>query len=84
MEALGGGGGCNQNNFFKQYELYEYCLKTGDFLDTYYNLSYKNVLGKLWVSNFCEQADFVIKTDDDVFVDLYATFFFTRHVIVHK
>ena len=58
---------------------YKYCLGLGDFLDTYRNLSYKNVFGKLWVSNFCEQADFVVKTDDDMFVDLYATYFFTRH-----
>ena len=55
----------------------------GDFLDTYHNLSYKNVFGKLWVSEFCEQADFVVKTDDDMFIDLYATYFFTRHVIEH-
>ena len=61
----------------------EYWLNLGDFLDTYRNLSYKSILGKLWVSNFCEQADFVIKADDDMFVDLYATFFFTRHIIEH-
>ena len=40
-------------------------------------------MGKLWVSEFCEQADFVVKTDDDMFIDLYATYFFTRHVIEH-
>ena len=28
-------------------------------------------MGNLWVSEFCEQADFVVKTDDDQFVDLY-------------
>ena len=50
-------------------------------MDTYRNLSYKSILGKLWVSKFCEQADFVVKADDDVFVDLYATYFFTRHII---
>ena len=50
-------------------------------MDTYRNLSYKNVFGKLWVSNFCEQADFVVKTDDDMFIDLYATYFLTRHVM---
>ncbi|XP_023330623.1 beta-1,3-galactosyltransferase 1 isoform X2 [Eurytemora carolleeae] len=53
----------------------------GDFLDTYHNLSYKNVFGKLWVSEFCEQADFVVKTDDDMFIDLYATYFFTRQYL---
>ena len=43
----------------------------GDFLDTYRNLSYKNIMGNLWVSHFCEQAKFVVKTDDDQYVDLY-------------
>ena len=43
----------------------------GDFLDSYRNLSYKNIMGKLWVSQFCEQAEFVVKTDDDQFIDLY-------------
>ena len=43
----------------------------GDFLDTYHNLSYKAIMGNLWVSEFCDQAEFVVKTDDDVFIDLY-------------
>ena len=43
----------------------------GDFLDTYHNLSYKAIMGNLWVSEFCEQAEFVVKTDDDMFIDLY-------------
>ena len=28
----------------------------GDFVDTYRNLSYKNIMGKLWVSEFCAQV----------------------------
>ena len=50
----------------------------GDFRDTYRNLTYKNLMGKLWVTKFCTQAEFVIKTDDDVFIDLYSVFAFTR------
>ena len=46
-------------------------LVQGDFLDTYHNLSYKAVMGYMWVAEFCSQADFVVKTDDDLFVDLY-------------
>ena len=41
-------------------------LVQGDFMDTYHNLSYKNVMGKLWASNFCPQAEFVVKADDDM------------------
>ena len=43
----------------------------GDFLDTYHHLSYKAIMGNLWVSQFCDQAEFVVKTDDDMFIDLY-------------
>ena len=43
----------------------------GDFLDTYRNLSYKAIMANLWVSEFCDQAEFVVKTDDDIFIDLY-------------
>ena len=50
----------------------------GDFLDTYHNLSFKEVMGNLWVSEFCEQAEFVVKTDDDQFVDLYEVYILTR------
>lgn len=41
-------------------------LVQGDFRDTYHNLSYKNIMGKLWAATFCEQAEFVVKTDDDM------------------
>ena len=50
----------------------------GEFLDTYHNLSYKAIMGNLWVSEFCEQAEFVVKTDDDMFVDLFEVYVLTR------
>ena len=50
----------------------------GDFLDTYHNLSYKAVMGNLWVAEFCSQAEFVVKTDDDMYVDLYEVQTLTR------
>ena len=30
-------------------------------------------MGNLWAAKFCEQAEFVVKTDDDMhmFIDLY-------------
>ena len=43
----------------------------GDLLDTYRNLTYKSVMGHLWVSEFCRQAELVVKADDDIYVDLY-------------
>ncbi|XP_059171863.1 beta-1,3-galactosyltransferase 1-like [Physella acuta] len=41
----------------------------GRFLDSYHNLTHKGVLGYRWVSEHCPQAKFVIKIDDDVFLN---------------
>ena len=35
-------------------------------------------MGKMWSSLYCGHADFVVKTDDDIFIDLYETYVFTR------
>ena len=56
----------------------------GNFHDSYHNLTYKNVFGLLWVSTFCEQAEFVIKTDDDMYIDLYEVFTITRKYRKHE
>ena len=37
----------------------------GDFVDNYHNLSYKNIMGKLWVSEFCAQ----VGLSSDIFDD---------------
>lgn len=42
-----------------------------DFEDHYYNLTYKAVTALDWVRRRCAGADFVLKTDDDVFVDVF-------------
>ncbi|XP_041347572.1 beta-1,3-galactosyltransferase 1-like [Gigantopelta aegis] len=42
-----------------------------DFVDSYYNLTYKAIAGLKWVSTFCRQAVYVLKTDDDIFVNFY-------------
>ena len=34
------------------------------------NLSYKAILGHHWISSYCRDADLVVKSDDDFFVDL--------------
>jgi len=46
-------------------------LVQGDFLDSYHNLTHKGVLGLRWVSEFCPQAKYIVKIDDDVFVNVY-------------
>ena len=41
-----------------------------DFKDTYKNLTLKTLMGLEWFSKFCAQARFVMKTDDDMYVNV--------------
>ena len=66
-----------QKNITRESEKYGDIIQ-GDFIDVYRNISYKAVRANLWVSEFCEQAEFVVKTDDDMFVDLYEVYTLTR------
>lgn len=43
----------------------------GDLIDSYRNLSRKSVMAYDWLSTYCSQADLVVKTDDDVMVDIF-------------
>ena len=43
----------------------------GDFIDTYLNLTHKAVLGLRWITENCAHARFVVKVDDDVFVNIF-------------
>ncbi|XP_020647445.1 UDP-GalNAc:beta-1,3-N-acetylgalactosaminyltransferase 1 [Pogona vitticeps] len=40
-----------------------------DFLDTYRNLTLKTIMAFRWVTEFCSSAQYVMKTDDDVFIN---------------
>lgn len=42
----------------------------GSFVDSYHNMTYKFVMGLKWVNHFCPTAQFILKTDDDIFVDI--------------
>ncbi|XP_064612639.1 beta-1,3-galactosyltransferase 1-like [Liolophura sinensis] len=42
----------------------------GTFTDVYQNLTLKAVLGLRWITENCRQAKFVIKADDDVFINI--------------
>ncbi|XP_063302438.1 beta-1,3-galactosyltransferase 1-like [Pelobates fuscus] len=41
-----------------------------DFLDTYYNLTLKTLMGMEWVAKFCSSASYMIKIDSDVFLNV--------------
>jgi beta-1,3-galactosyltransferase 1 len=42
-----------------------------DFIDDYKNLTYKAIMTMKWISLYCPQAKFIVKTDDDVVVDMH-------------
>ena len=44
-------------------------LVQGSFLDSYRNMTYKHVMGLKWTAYYCPGARYVLKTDDDVFVN---------------
>ena len=44
----------------------------GDFVDSYYNLTLKTIYGFKWAVQNCAQVKFVMKTDDDVYVNVPA------------
>ena len=46
-------------------------IARGDFIDDYFNLTYKTVLGLHWMTMYCPKANFVVKVDDDVMVNIY-------------
>ncbi|XP_022254990.1 beta-1,3-galactosyltransferase 5-like [Limulus polyphemus] len=44
-------------------------LIQGNFLDTYFNLSIKTLALLRWASLFCSKVKFVLKSDDDMFIN---------------
>ncbi|XP_026317300.1 uncharacterized protein LOC113228249 [Hyposmocoma kahamanoa] len=42
----------------------------GNFIDTYKNLTYKHVMGLQWATQHCSNVKFVLKIDDDIFVNV--------------
>ncbi|NWQ81710.1 B3GL1 acetylgalactosaminyltransferase, partial [Columbina picui] len=40
-----------------------------DFMDTYDNLTLKTIMGFRWVTEFCSNTRFLMKTDSDVFIN---------------
>ncbi|KAL3861237.1 hypothetical protein ACJMK2_007285 [Sinanodonta woodiana] len=43
----------------------------GDFIDDYHNLTHKAVLGLNWIYEICKNARFVLKVDDDVYLNIF-------------
>ena len=48
-----------------------------DFIDSYRNLTHKGVAALKWINQFCSTPKYVLKTDDDTFVN---TFIYIRYI----
>lgn len=59
-------------------------IVVGNFIDTYRNLTYKHLTGLSWVTYHCNTAPFVLKTDDDVFLDIIDLTFQLKSLQVHQ
>ena len=44
----------------------------GNFHDAYRNLTLKGIMGLKWISTYCAQAQYVLKSDDDAFVNIFS------------
>lgn len=55
-----------------------------DYRDTFLNLTLKDVLFLDWFSSFCSEAQFILKGDDDVFVNTPHIIHFLENLSPHK
>ncbi|AWP11598.1 UDP-Gal:betaGlcNAc beta 1-3-galactosyltransferase 1-like [Scophthalmus maximus] len=46
-------------------------IVVGNFIDSYHNLTLKTMMGIRWVATFCPPAQYIMKTDSDVFVNMH-------------
>ena len=46
-------------------------IVVGDFKDAFWTLSLKMIFGLKWISKYCNKAPFIIKIDDDAFVNIF-------------
>lgn len=56
------------NNIVKEESKMHGDIVQADFVDSYFNLTYKSVMGLRWVAEFCSESKYVLKADEDVFV----------------
>ena len=46
-------------------------MVVGDFIDTFRTLSLKLIFGLKWISQYCNKVPYIIKVDDDAFVNIF-------------
>lgn len=52
-----------------------------DFVDSYRNLTYKAIAGLKWAATFCPHATYILKTDDDILVNLPRVIHYIQTVV---
>jgi len=59
-----------QSSVRMEFELHGDVLQ-GDFVDVQRNETVKGVMGLMWASRYCRQAAYVVRTNDDSFVNIF-------------
>ncbi|XP_053398857.1 UDP-GalNAc:beta-1,3-N-acetylgalactosaminyltransferase 1-like [Mercenaria mercenaria] len=62
-----------QKQIDEEFNLYGDTVQ-GAFLDTYENLTHKSTMGFKWATERCRNAKYIIKTDDDVVINMFELF----------
>ncbi|XP_060562081.1 beta-1,3-galactosyltransferase 1-like [Ruditapes philippinarum] len=62
-----------QDKIKDEFNLYEDILQ-GNFIDSYHNLTHKTIMGYKWLTERCRNAKYIIKTDDDIVINLFTVF----------
>lgn len=52
-----------------------------DFVDSYRNLTFKAVAGLKWAAAHCSQADYILKSDDDILINFHRLVRYLRDVV---
>lgn len=58
------------NKILREEDIMYHDVLQGDFIDSYYNVSLKSVFMLHWVKSFCQAANFIMKIDVDVSVNM--------------
>ncbi|XP_045188019.2 lactosylceramide 1,3-N-acetyl-beta-D-glucosaminyltransferase-like [Mercenaria mercenaria] len=62
-----------QKNIDKEFKIYGDMVQ-GSFIDSYHNLTHKSTMGFKWATERCRNAKYVLKTDDDIVIDIFKLF----------
>ena len=67
---LGGNNNNGMDKVIREESQSEHDIILADFIDTYKNLTLKTLMGMRYASTYCPKARFVMKTDDDMYINI--------------